>query len=107
LTVAAPVSQSRTENRQSTMVPVRSLPLAALITLIAAPTFAQSGGGYDVTWYTVDGGGITYCTSTDYKVGGTVGQPDAGSVSGEAYVVRGGFWQPLGPQCTLAAVPLV
>jgi hypothetical protein len=79
----------------------RSIAVAVLIaaTMFAASsvTLAQSGGGYDLTWYTVDGGGITYCASTDYKLGGTIGQPDAEKLAGGAYTVTGGFWLAISP----------
>ena len=44
--------------------------------------WAQSGGGYDLTWNTVDGGGYTFSTGGGYSLGGTVGQPDAGLLTG-------------------------
>ena len=51
---------------------------------------AQSGGGYDLTWSTIDGGGGA--SSGAYSLGGTVGQPDAGAMTGGAYSLVGGFW---------------
>jgi hypothetical protein len=42
--------------------------------------------GYDLSWYTIDGGGATFST------GGSIGQPDAGSMSGGSYQLNGGFW---------------
>ena len=56
------------------------------------PTAAQSGGPYDLTWSTVDGGGWTFSTGGTYSLGGTVGQPDAGVLEGGAYTLTGGFW---------------
>lgn len=53
---------------------------------------AQSGGGYDLTWNTIDGGGATFSTGGSYSLGGTIGQPDAGSMSGGTYQLAGGFW---------------
>ena len=53
---------------------------------------AQSGGGYDLTWHTVDGGGATSSTGGGYALAGTVGQPDAGALSGGSYALAGGFW---------------
>jgi len=67
-----------------------SLLLASLaFTTIA---LAQSGGGYDLTWSTVDGGGYTWSEGGGYSLGGTVGQPDAGVLSGGGYTLAGGFW---------------
>ena len=52
---------------------------------------AQSGGGYDLTWNTIDGGGGT-STGGAYTLNGTIGQPDAGTLSGGAFTLNGGFW---------------
>ena len=53
---------------------------------------AQSGGGYDLGWSTVDGGGLMFSTGGGYTLGGTIGQPDAGSLGGGGYTLNGGFW---------------
>jgi hypothetical protein len=53
---------------------------------------AQSGGPYDLTWSTVDGGGYTFGQGGAYTLGGTVGQPDAGLLTGGDYTLGGGFW---------------
>ncbi len=57
-----------------------------------APASAQSGGGYDLTWNTIDGGGGMFSTGGPYSLGGTIGQADAGAMSGGAYTLNGGFW---------------
>jgi len=62
------------------------------VLLAAVPALAQSGGGYDLSWSTVDGGGYTFSTGGGYSLGGTAGQPDAGLVSGGVYALGGGFW---------------
>lgn len=67
------------------------LALAALL-LLASVALAQSGNGYDLTWNTVDSGGYTFSTGGDYSLGGTIGQPDAGVLSGGDYALVGGFW---------------
>jgi hypothetical protein len=46
---------------------------------------------YSIDWYTIDGGGGT-STSAVYTVSGTIGQPDAGSMSGGNFSLTGGFW---------------
>jgi hypothetical protein len=61
----------------------------AFYTLVAG---AQSGGPYDLTWNTIDGGGVTFSSGGAYRVGGTIGQHDAGQLSGHPYVVAGGLW---------------
>jgi hypothetical protein len=52
---------------------------------------AQTGGGYDLTWSTVDGGGGS-SSGGEFTVDGTVGQHDAGTLSGGTYALAGGFW---------------
>jgi hypothetical protein len=64
--------------------------LAAILGVSAA--LAQTGGGYDLTWSTIDGGG-SGSAGGGYQLTGTLGQPDAGAtLSGGAYSLSGGFW---------------
>lgn len=66
----------------------------ALLLLIAMPmlAYAQTGGGYDLTWSTIDGGGGT-SLSGGYILNGTIGQPDANApLMGGSYTLVGGFW---------------
>ena len=67
------------------------IPLALLV-LIPVVTLAQTGGGYDLTWNTIDGGGYTFREGGGYSLGGTIGQPDAKVLSGGGYTLAGGFW---------------
>jgi len=46
---------------------------------------------YAIDWFTIDGGGGT-STGGVYSVSGTIGQPDAGAMSGGNYSIEGGFW---------------
>ena len=77
------------------MKPTRKilLALAALLLLAGgAAVHAQTGGGYDLSWNTVDGGGAMFSTGGSYSLGGAIGQPDAGTLSGGGYTLAGGFW---------------
>ena len=47
---------------------------------------------YDLSWWTVDGGGHVVSVGGDYSLGGTIGQPDAGLLEGGDYTLAGGFW---------------
>lgn len=67
------------------------LALAALAALIAFPLLAQTGGGYDLTWNSIDGGGGV-SSGGGYLLSGTIGQADAGLSSGAVYTLSGGFW---------------
>jgi hypothetical protein len=46
---------------------------------------------FSIDWYTIDGGGGA-STGGVYTVSGTIGQPDAGAMSGGSYSLTGGFW---------------
>src|SRR5574341_1286851 len=64
------------------------------------PTHAQTGGGYDLSRNTIDSGGATFSTGGPYRLGGTIGQPDAGTLTGGAYTLGGGFWSGVLPPPT-------
>lgn len=72
---------------------------AVLFILISlAVASAQSGGGYDLSWWTIDGGGITFAAGGVYNLGSTIGQPDASNaLAGGSYTLTGGFW--FAPAC--------
>ena len=60
----------------------RTLRLAAAL---ASITFVPSAAAqYEVVWYTVDGGGVTFAEGGGYKAGGTASQADAGTIAGAA-----------------------
>jgi hypothetical protein len=50
-----------------------------------------SAQNYSLNWFTIDGGGGT-STGGVYSVSGTIGQPDAGHMSGGNFTIDGGFW---------------
>jgi hypothetical protein len=48
---------------------------------------------YDpLTWDSIDGGGPASVTEGSYRLGATIGQADAGTLTAGAYSLRGGFW---------------
>jgi len=57
---------------------------------IAIPAAAQSGGTFDLTWNSIDGGGGT-STGGTYELTGTIGQADTGVSSAGALVNSAGF----------------
>lgn len=82
--------------------------LAALFVALSVsntPTLAQSGGGYDLTWSTIDGGGGS-SSGGGYSLAGTIGQPDAAVLIGGGYTLNGGFWPGAAPNYKLF-LPLV
>jgi hypothetical protein len=70
----------------------RALALSAdlLCGLLVAGVAWASSAGYDLTWWTVDGGGAT-SSGGGYTLSGTAGQPDAGLLTGGEYTLGGGF----------------
>ena len=61
-----------------------------LVLMLAIPALAQNGVPYDLGWWTADAGG--YTAGGAYALRGTIGQPDAGTMSGGDYTLTGGFW---------------
>jgi uncharacterized repeat protein (TIGR01451 family) len=79
--------------------------------LVLALTLAASAAGaqpYDLSWWTVDGGGTTTATGGSFALSGTIGQPDAGGpYTGAPYTLHSGFWAlgaggAVGPQADLS-----
>ena len=68
----------------------RLLLAIGLVILLAGGVVAQEG--YGLSWWTADGGGHTFSTGGNYSLGGTIGQPDAGLLTGTGYNLSGGFW---------------
>jgi hypothetical protein len=69
--------------------------LTGLLGLCGA--YAQSDGQYDLSWWTIDAGGVTFGRDSFGRllIGGTFGQPDASEylVDGlNRFELRGGFW---------------
>lgn len=52
----------------------------------------QIGGGYDLSWWTLDGGGTKSSAGGGYELAGSIGQPDAGVLGSGPYTLDGGFW---------------
>jgi hypothetical protein len=64
---------------------------------LVSHTLAQSGGDYELTWSTIDGGGGV-SSGGPYELIATIGQPDAAYSAVGNYELLGGFW-PGGPLC--------
>lgn len=57
------------------------------------PASAQTGGGFELTWFTIDSGGHMSSAGGGFMLSGTVGQPDAGAaLIGAGFTLTGGFW---------------
>ena len=88
---------------------MKHLGLTALLVgtvLLMVGGVAAAQGGYDLSWWTADGGGETFSAGGNYSLAGTIGQPDAGLLIGPGYTLAGGFWSGAGqPYCVY--LPLV
>ena len=60
-----------------------------ILILSVSITHAQSGGVYEV-WGNVGAGGTV--SGGAYQIAATIGQPEAGQISGGDYTLGGGFW---------------
>ncbi len=78
---------ARTADRLTALRVVCLLPALVVLPMTASAQLS-------LDWYTIDGGGHTFSTGGALSLGGTVGQPDAGSAEGGEYALLGGFWVP-------------
>jgi hypothetical protein len=69
---------------------MNSKQLLVLGLVVLAPLSARCQN-YSIDWFTIDGGGGT-STGGVYSLSGTIGQPDAGRMTGASYALDGGFW---------------
>jgi hypothetical protein len=67
--------------------------VGASVLLMSMGLVGLAQGGYELSWWTVDGGGTAFSTGGGYTLGGTAGQPDAGLLTGDGYALGGGFWR--------------
>ena len=72
--------------------------LVFILAMISS-AWGMTGGQYEVSWSTIDGGGGT-SSNGPYVLTGTIGQPDAAYSAGGNYELLGGFW-PGGPICVV------
>ncbi len=70
-----------------------SLLIAVMAFATIATVHAQWGGGYDLTWNTIDSGGGESNADGGYTLDGTIGQSDASkTMRGGGFTLTGGFW---------------
>jgi len=68
----------------------------SLIATLAVMGLAQtSSAQFSIDWYTIDGGGGTSAGGA-FQLSGTIGQHDAGVMSGGQYTLTGGYWSGAG-----------
>ncbi len=66
----------------------RLLPIAIIVLGLTSPALGQ----LDISWFTVDSGGHMFSTGATFRLGGTCGQADAGSLTAGDFILNGGFW---------------
>ena len=71
------------------------------VAFVSLPVYGH-GQPYAIVWFTIDGGGGT-STGGIYSVSGTIGQPEAGRMTGASYALDGGFWGFVGAIQTVGA----
>ena len=65
--------------------------VAVVIALSSLLIPGAQGQSFAIDWFTIDGGGGT-SSGGSYTLSGTIGQPDAGRLSGGGFTLDGGFW---------------
>ncbi len=90
-------SEARAMSRTSARNWQKALTAVIVVALLAGVVAiqAQTGGGYDLSWHTIDGGGAILTAAGDFELSGTIGQPDVGTVAAGDYFLNGGFWSPI------------
>ena len=69
----------------------RALTIALAVgALLVAASFTLAQSGYDLSWFKVGGGG-GQTSGGNYTLISSVGQAEAGTMSGGAYTLGGGF----------------
>jgi hypothetical protein len=68
---------------------MKRLLFLSIITLSLA--ISAGAQNYSIDWFTIDGGGGS-SSGGGYTLSGTIGQPDAGHMSGGNFTIDGGFW---------------
>lgn len=70
--------------------------ITRLVLSFAVAATAQTAlAQFELDWHTIDGGGGT-SSGGAFALSGTIGQPDAGMMSGGSFTLVGGFWGGVG-----------
>ena len=74
-----------------------SIMLMALAFALASSEPMMGGTDYDLSRNSIDGGGVMRSTGGGFELSGSIGQPDAGTMTGDGFELAGGFWFGLAP----------
>jgi hypothetical protein len=87
------------------MIMKRNIKLFDAVAALALLPGVLAAQNYTIDWITIDGGGGT-SSGGAYQITGTIGQPDAGAMTGGNYSLTGGFWSIISVVQTPAAPAL-
>ncbi len=74
----------------------------------AAPLRAQVSANYDLSWNTIDNGGVMCSLGGSYQLSVTIGQADADELSSSSnYTLNAGWWNINAPTCPVIYLPVV
>jgi hypothetical protein len=65
--------------------------MLVLLMIAAAGVVYAQVTGYTLPWWAANGGGGD-SAGGNYRLSGTIGQPDVGALEGGDYRLEGGFW---------------
>ena len=82
-------NQEMTMKKRKTITDIHRLTVRMVLFMVSAASAAS--GQYELSQYTIDGGGGMSSGGT-YVLTGTIGQPDAVYSEGGSYELLGGFW---------------
>jgi len=80
--------QAKDKKRRITM---RTNALIIMLTALGLATVAGADP-FQIDWFTMDGGGGMSSAGGSFELSGTIGQPDAGFMTGGGFELEGGFW---------------
>ncbi len=70
----------------------RNLRVILSMGLLAVCGAALAGEPFAIDWHTIDGGGKISSTGGGFELSATIGQADAGVLTGGGFQLTGGFW---------------
>ena len=90
--VTKPTSPSHAPVVESTSLPAVASPDGQTPTPVIQPEAADANATYEIDWYSINGGGTVDASSTNYKMGASIGQSVAGAATSTNYQMGIGFW---------------
>jgi hypothetical protein len=78
--------------------------------LVAVTLVAAQNGELELGWFAIESGGKTSSSAGELELSGTIGHPEAGTITSENLVLWCGFWGATGKTGSLSSavyLPLV